>query len=347
MSQASPFQAKQLLGHDDTVREFTHAVAGKRVAHGWLFTGPRGVGKMTFAVQVARATLNAGPPSSLASLVDGFESMAGKLVTQGVHPDLRILSCDQESKKHIEVDDIRGLKNFFAHSAGSSAWRVAIIDAVDDMTRNAANAVLKILEEPPERCLIILINHNAGKVIDTIRSRSRALVFHDLDETTILDIVKTISPQTDANIIGAAAFLSNSSVGRALTLIDQGGLEHYKALMDALSAARQSNTSEMHAFGDFVAHRDAPERFALFIELLSDWLFRLTKAMQGISDFQVIFDTEHDLIEKLSPGMQHQQIFDLWDAIQHIGRETIALNLDKKQATLNCLTMVNALSKAR
>lgn len=339
----TPFRTQILLGHDETVKSFTQAVTGQRVAHGWLFTGPEGVGKMTFALLVARATLNAGPPSSPQDIQQSYDSLAGKLVSQAVHPDLRIISCEKEGKKHIEVDDIRELKNFFAHSAGSAGWRVAIIDSVDDMTRNAANALLKILEEPPAKCLIILISHNAGKVIDTIRSRSRKLVFHGLDEKTILTIVKSISPETDQNIIGAASFLSNASAGRALTLIDQGGLEHYKALMEAIVAINQSDIAQTHAFCDFVAHRDAPERFSLFIELLSDWLYRLTKVSRGLAEFQAIFETEHQLIEKYNRASGKQQIFDLWENIQDIGRETTALNLDKKQAALNCLTMVNAL----
>lgn len=332
-----------VLGQAKAIESFFAAVQTGRLAHGWIFSGRQGVGKMLFAMQVARATLADGPPKTREELEAGQLSAESQLVDQAAHPDLRVVAPDYDNnKKQIEVEQIRDLKNFFAHSSARSKWRVAIIDAVDDMTRNAANALLKILEEPPGNTLIILINHNQGRLISTIRSRCRILPFRELEEEVVAKQLLELCPEADEQTRAAAAFLASGSLADAIFLINHGGFEHYKAMVEAMIALSSRDVEPMHNFANYVASKDDPLRFSAFIALLSDMIVRIFKDAQGAQPYRPLFKGEHEYVASLAGALRTDELFAIWEDVQQKGRETNALNLDRKQAVMTCFTMINS-----
>lgn len=157
---------------------FLDAQARGRLHHAWLLCGPEGVGKATFAYRAARRLLGAAPDPARGLLGAAPNDPVCRQVASQSHPDLLVLERaveDGKTKKFIAVDDARRMPEFFSKAPGSAPFRVAIIDSVDEMNINAANAVLKTLEEPPERGVIFLVSHAPGKLLPTIRSRCRRL----------------------------------------------------------------------------------------------------------------------------------------------------------------------------
>ena len=175
-----PRDSLRLFGCDGAEQAFLAAMELGRLHHAWLLVGPEGVGKATFAYRAARRLLGARPAPALGPLGAEPEDPVFRQVAARAHPDLLVLERDDgegRARRSIPVEDARQLPEFFAKSPGRAAYRVAIIDTADDLTANAANAVLKTLEEPPARGVLFLVSHRPGALLPTMRSRCRRLVF--------------------------------------------------------------------------------------------------------------------------------------------------------------------------
>ena len=175
-----PRDASRMQGGEGVEAEFLSALERGRLHHAWLITGPEGVGKATFAFRAARRLLGARPAPEFGLLGADPEDPVFRQVAGRAHPDLLTLERedpDGKARRSIPVEEARELPEFFSKSPGRAAYRVAIIDAADDLTPSAANAVLKTLEEPPPRGVLFLITHQPGALLPTIRSRCRRLAF--------------------------------------------------------------------------------------------------------------------------------------------------------------------------
>src|SRR5512143_2664219 len=220
------------FGHGDAERTLLGAYKGGRIPHAWLIGGPPGVGKATLALRLARFVLAHPDPwapevqkaTSLA--VDADQPVARRIAAQA-QGDLLVIERvinEQTGKLYtvIRVDDVRRTVAFFGSTAGEGGWRICIVDAVDDLQREGANALLKILEEPPERSLLLLISHAPGRELPTIRSRCRRLLLRPLETA---DVVRALAAATgraadDAELKEATA-TSDGSVARALSFLDE------------------------------------------------------------------------------------------------------------------------------
>ncbi|MFL6829614.1 MAG: AAA family ATPase, partial [Sphingomicrobium sp.] len=169
-----------IWGQDRAVEQFTSAWASRKLHHAWLLAGPKGVGKASFAHAAARRVLAdaAGPASALPGVTTDDAHPMVRLVEAGSHPDMRRLERLVNEKtgnlaRNISVDQVRGLAELFDLSPAMSDWRVVIIDSVDELEASGANALLKMLEEPPPNTLFFLVSHAPGRLLPTIRSRCR------------------------------------------------------------------------------------------------------------------------------------------------------------------------------
>ncbi len=346
-----PRLTRALVGHHAAQQSFLSSLQGGRLPHAWLLSGPKGVGKASFAYLVARAILAAqkvqditdlSPPQDNATYRDAYEA-ASRLLEDSVHPDLHILKRRYNEKTgkfrgDITVEETRSMKNAFSMSAAQGGWRVAIIDSIDEMNRNGVNALLKLIEEPPEKCLFLIVCHYPGRVLDTIRSRCRVLPFNALQEAELQQIIGNKLASVDANEAAAAAFLADGSVGRALSLAEFGGFDLYREMIGVLEQLPRLDVERLHALaGRFGARSDAAS-FQLFCYLFSGWLHRIVRCQATGAVYQPVFEGEAELAARLIGGqLPLEPAVALWENTQQQIRQVEALNLDKKQAVMDWL----------
>ena len=336
-----PRLTRILTGHAKPQADFLAALNGGRMPHAWLLTGPKGVGKASFAYLAARLVLSGG---SATAMSPALESDDAHLVEEGAHPDLFVLKRDynpktQKFRGDIPAEAARDLRQSFNLSAGRGGWRVAIIDSIDELNRYGVNALLKLIEEPPEKCLFLIICHNPGRLLDTIRSRCRMLSFNALDESDLQSIVHGRLEGSDPNEVAASAFLAQGSAGYALMLSEEGGFDLYREMIGVLETAPQLDVEKLHGLAGRFGARAVPEQFAIFCFLLLGWLHRYVRFASTGAGFQPVFEGEEALVNRLlGDGLGVEPFVALWEKVEQDSRAVEALNLDKKQAVLEWMT---------
>jgi DNA polymerase-3 subunit delta' len=261
-----------LFGHDSAVAAFRDALDSGRLHHAWLVSGPEGVGKALFATKAALRVLAQGQ-GSLGSL--GLDvpddHPAARLVAAGSHPDLMRLerlakesSSTGELARSISVDQVRSLQRLFNTTASLSAWRAVIVDSIDDLERNAANALLKNLEEPPPSSVFFLVSHSPERLLPTIRSRCRLLRLSRLDDDSMSSALRAALPDADEREIRELAVAGNGSPGRALAWrgLDIAGLD--RAMVELLREGDPAN-ARRSALAQSLALKSAQPRYEAFL----------------------------------------------------------------------------------
>jgi DNA polymerase-3 subunit delta' len=276
-----------IVGQDKAVGQFASAWAGRKLHHAWLLAGPRGVGKATFAHAAARRVLAdaAGRPVDLPGVEAPDDHPIVKLVDAGSHPDMRWLKRLVNEKtgnlnRNIKIEQIRELGEFMALSAALSDWRVAVIDSVDDLEGPSANALLKMLEEPPPNTLFFLVSHAPGRLLPTIRSRCRRLQFDPLDDAAMTSILEVHSSGLNEAERKRIASMSFGSAGRALAFAELGLA---KLEEQALAILRQGDPTNARRseLATELGKKAAAERYAAFLELAPSLIAREARALRG------------------------------------------------------------------
>ncbi|PWR25906.1 DNA polymerase III subunit delta' [Zavarzinia aquatilis] len=343
-----------LIGHEEAERVLLDAVQGGKLHHAWLITGPRGIGKATLGYRFARflfahgldapVDMFGGPPQPLQQSPD---DPLFRRIAAGSHPDLVTLEREENPRTkalrdEIVVDQVRDLAGFFAMTPAEGGFRVAIIDAIDEMNRNAANALLKLLEEPPPRSLLILIAHAPGRLLPTIRSRCRRLALRPLPEAEVGTIVNRLAPGLPADEVRGLCRLADGSPGRALALQAAGGLKHYRALGDLLAplARRQGlDIKAVNALADRFAGREGGDLFRLTFELLGLWLVRMIRlAATGSIDEAMV--GEGAAMRALGAAARLERWSEVWEKINALAARAEAVNLDRRQVLVAALGLI-------
>lgn len=362
-----PREVSHLVGQEEAQVEMARAFASGRCPHAWLITGPQGIGKATLAYRFARYVLKNGtgeggevdagpglfgdelpaaPPSDLG--VDP-EDPVFRRVANGSHADLFVVERAFDEKRgryrtEIVIDDVRGIGSFFGMTSGEGGWRVVIVDSADEMNRNAANALLKVLEEPPARCLLLLVSHNPGRLLPTIRSRCRQLVCKPLDDATLgAEIAKSIDNLSEENAARLAR-LAEGSLGRAHALSGEGGLELFDSLINLLAGLPRLDGTRLQSFTDKFARSGQEAAFQTLTELLAGFLNRLIVATSG-GGTRATDGREAELINRLSETANLERWLAVWDNSRHLFDRTTAVNLDRKQVLLTVFLDVEAAAR--
>lgn len=276
-----------IIGQDRALEQFTGAWDSRKVHHAWLLAGPSGVGKASFARAAARRVLAeaAGPPFDLRGLNTPDEHPMVKLIDAGSHPDMRWLERLPREKgeglaRNISVAQIRDLGQFFTLTPAFSPWRVAVIDTLDELESAAANALLKILEEPPPNTIFFLVSHAPGRLLPTIRSRCRRLQFEALDDEAMTSILEQEVPTLARPERERIIAMSGGSAGRAVAFaeLDLAKLEDAAGKImrqgDPTNALRSDLATEL-------GKKNAADRYGAFLDVTPSLIAKRARDLTG------------------------------------------------------------------
>jgi DNA polymerase III subunit delta' len=340
-----PRETPELVGHEAAETAFLGAYNAQRLPHAWLLAGPAGIGKATFAYRAARFLLaaqpeasglfgDAAPPATLAMPAD---HPVFRLVAAGAHPDLLVVerAWDEKRKRlrrEIVVDDARAIAGFLHLTPSQGSWRIVIVDGVDEMNRNAANALLKVLEEPPKRAVLLLTCETPGRLIPTIRSRCRMLHMNPLPQDIVLEAIHRAMPGLDPGEATSLAQLAGGSIGRALTLAAQDGLAVQRGLFKLLDGLPRLSAESLHAFADKLVRGEA-----IGFGLLADLLPRAVAeaAMLALGREPVASDAERATLVRLAARRGPAHWAELWRRLGQLFAAADGIELDKKAVVLD------------
>jgi DNA polymerase-3 subunit delta' len=276
-----------IVGQDRAVDQFASAWASRKIHHAWLLGGSKGVGKASFARAAARRVLaeGAGPSFDLSGLDSPEDHPMVRLISAGSHPDMRWLERLPKDKadglaRNISVDQVRGLSEFLTLTPAFSPWRVAVIDTVDELETSGANALLKILEEPPSNTIFFLVSHAPGRLLPTIRSRCRRLDFQTLEVDAMTSILDREAPELSGTERGQIIAMSGGSAGRALAFAE---LSLAKLEDAALTIIRQGDPTNAlrSALANELGKKAAADRYGAFLDLAPSLIARRARGLTG------------------------------------------------------------------
>ena len=316
-----PREAAALFGHAEAERTLLDAYRSGRIPHAWLIAGEPGIGKATLAFRMARFVLAHPDPAAAAvqkakSLAVPPDHPAARRVASQSHSDLLVLERVINEKTgrlftQIRVEDVRRTVSFFGSTAAEGGWRIVIVNTVDELGNEGDNALLKVLEEPPPRSLLLLVTHSPGRVIPTIRSRCRLLMLRPLEADDVARAAAhALDDKPDDADIRAAAEAAEGSVARALMFLEGPALELRQRIVGLLDGLPQVDGRALHALADKLAGVDAAPLTA-FMDTVNSWLSA-----------------------QLAPLPQDKarmaRLAEAWETINQAGRDTEEYNLDRK-----------------
>ncbi|MGI9409965.1 MAG: DNA polymerase III subunit delta' [Hyphomicrobiaceae bacterium] len=345
-----PRETAKLFGHGEAQAEFASAFASGRLHHGWIVTGAEGIGKATLAYQLARYVLSADQERSWSDDQGiGYRegSTADRQVRSLSHPALLVIrrSYDIRNKRlptQISVDEVRRLKGFLTHKAGNDAWRVVIVDRTEELTLNAANALLKSLEEPPPRAVFLLVAAEPGRLLATIRSRCRLLPLQPLANEELVPAATQAVAESDLDleVTGDDAQMlaaAGGSVRRFLELSSGDGGEISSFVDRLLAAGGRPDWQARHALAERLAATAAQQNYEMFFHVLFERLGRLIRVRAGGSGSEAERQRSMQLI---SPDGLATWV-DLWETLQREKLDIQTLNLDRASFLLDAMARID------
>ena len=312
-----------------------------KLPHAWIIGGGRGIGKATLAYHFARMLLADSLTPSLTlplaggdkkgfSLAEERNSGVFRRIAAGSHTDLLVIEPaydekKEETKREITVEEARRIGEFLALTPGESDWRVVIIDSADDLNTNAANAILKILEEPPARAVLLLISHNPGKLLPTIRSRCRRLQLKPLSEQEYKQVMRIAAPDLKEAQLQQLGEMSNWSPGMACEYHTRGALEWYDKLIALL---KTPDALSLHRFCDSFSGKQSHANWRMVTQLILHLLAQLAAGEKGRTP------EEEDCLQWLRPIRGRAAWAALWERAQAQFSLAERAHLDYKTALM-------------
>ncbi len=320
-----------LVGHTDAAAALDEAIRAGRVHHAWLITGPEGIGKATLAYRFARHLL---APAGVSP--DAPESPVFRRVAAATHADLLTVGRAWDDKRkrlraEIVVDDVRAVADFLRLTPAEGGWRVVVVDGAEHLNRNAANALLKVLEEPPPRAVLLLACAAPGRLLPTIRSRCRHLRLMPLTPGQTDEVLTLALPDMAAEERAGLAALAAGSPGRAVALAEEGGVAIAGMVANVLRDVPRVTALRAYEVADKLARSD--HGYSTFMDLLRAAISRAVReAARGQGD---------PAQQRLAATRPLAEWGDLWQALTRLQDETERFNLDKRHAIVSGLDLLN------
>lgn len=349
-----PAAATDLFGHDAAEQRLLEAWTSGRMPHAWLFAGPPGIGKATLAFRLAKFVLSGGgegagglfgealPPTSLA--VDPDNATA-RLVAAEAHPDLKILRRKPNDRgvmsSVIRVDDVRAFESSLHLKTSGGGWRVAIVDEAERMNTNAENALLKILEEPPAKTLIIIVSNALNAMLPTTRSRCRRLMLSPLTDDAVAGLVGRAHPELPQRDLDLVLRLAEGSPGRAIEFVEAGGADLYRNVAKVLGELPEVNGENLHALAGSWGGRKPKEGesdpFRTGTDLFLRWIDRAIRAANDAPGIAEIVPGDLEAGRAFIQSIGVEAAFRRREAVRRLIRLESALNLDRKQVLIDAV----------
>jgi DNA polymerase-3 subunit delta' len=335
-----PPEAQQdWYGSEEAERAMRSAYLGGQLHHAWLITGGKGIGKATLAFRFARYILANPDPSGLppaGSMAVDPDNRTARQIAAGAHPDLLVLRrpWDDQTKRHrteLTVGEVRRIRSFFGSTAGNEGWRICIVDTADDLNISAANALLKMLEEPPARGLFLLVANQPGQLLPTIRSRCRRLDLKPLPPDAVRAALRIHDGNSTERDLAAA--LSGGSLRRAIQFLESDGAATYRAFSELAAQLPDVDYRGVHELADAVTVKGQDDAFDGFLGLVDDWLSRRVRHRPEPAG-------------PLAPAVEAASLASwasVWEKVREAALQAETLNLDRKQVVLQVfMALANA-----
>ena len=345
---SEPQTMTELFGHDDTEKEILEVWNSGRFPHALIFAGPEGIGKETLAFRLARFLLaeegnqdggglfGEDVSAPITSLEISEDNPVARRISSGGHADLRVIQreVDEKTKKiksEIAVKSVRKIAPFLHKTAAEGGWRIVIVNEADKLNRSGQNALLKILEEPPEKALLILVSNKPGAFLPTIRSRCRLFALQSLSTENIEKLLLRQFPDLSPMDSKSLAEMGEGSIGRAIELQESGGLELFQQVLDILKQLPVFDWEELHK----LSAKQSDDNYKTFMSLLVWWVERLVRSQgRGIMPSEII-PGDVAVITKLLELYSPKKLLKIRDEISYLIEQTDRSRLDKKQTVLN------------
>lgn len=354
-----PEKATICVGHEQQEKHFLDLFNHDAIPHAVIFSGLKGIGKTTFAFRLARFLLKHGKTVETQNALFGDQGLPQNATTLDVDPSdpvfARVASGGHADMLHIhrefdatknkqdtslKVDNLRRIEHFLRKTASEGGWRIVLVEDADTMNRNAQNAILKILEEPPPKVLIVLITHRPGVLIPTIKSRSRTVKFNPLDERSLNELLQKKDMILSIEEMQIVTDMSEGSFGRALKIVEEGGITTLSKITDILSSYPKWRWYEIHQIANRLGPSAQDREYKLFVETLI-WIFRkivFIKAQgQNTLPKYLGFPAMEDYFNQ-TPLEKMLEIADNLNA--HFSRTDFS-NLDRKDAVRHAFTVIH------
>jgi DNA polymerase-3 subunit delta' len=327
-----PRETTDLFGHRDAEMALLNAYRSGRIPHAWLIGGAQGIGKATLAYRMARFVLAHHDPFAAAVQradglhVDSADPVARRVAAEA-HGGLLVLQRTANDKgvmrTVITVDETRETIAFFGSTAAAEGWRICIVDTVDELNPNAANALLKTLEEPPRQSLFLLISHAPGRVLPTILSRCRRLPLRPLAKADVIQAAsRAIGLASDDASLLDATEAAEGSVARALTLLGGDAVKLHHKTAALLATLPRIDPRELHALGDALGGSDKVA-LATFIDSIDRWIGARLRTEDPNAD-----------LPRLA------RLAEVWEKINRAARDTAEYNLERKPLVFSVFGML-------
>lgn len=349
------------LGHETCEQHILDLYNNKRMPHGLVLSGPEGIGKSTFAFRLARFLLSRreADPGQESLFGGGEENVQAQTMTLGEnhahiiarvasagHSDLLTIERLMDERKGtqkdgVEVSEVRRVAPFLRKTAAEADWRVVIIDDADTMNINAQNALLKILEEPPERVVLILITHRIGALIPTIRSRTQAFHFAPLDKVVMKELLAKQGHAPNNDEFEALYELSEGSIGRALSLLDDGGLDVMSKILMMFEQYPQWKPAQIHTLSEDIARGTQAQSYKVFESILL-WVAAALVKSKARHVALPAGPLSKEVFEALKNKMSLEELVKICDNLTEHFETVRRANLDKRQSVLQAFSYFGA-----
>ena len=319
-----PRDTTALFGHHAAEQTLLDAYRGGRIPHAWLMSGAQGIGKATLAYRMARFVLaNSDPLSAKVQAATTLEidplHPVTRQVASGAHGGLLVLERTVNEKgvmpTFVAVGEVRKTVPFFGSTAAVDGWRVCIVDTVDEMNANAANALLKVLEEPPQRSLFLLLSSSPARLLPTIQSRCRKLALRPLAIDDVIHAAALAGGfEENDPLLEEAAGAAEGSVSRAINLLGGGALKLHQRTAALLDTLPHVDPRELHALGDALGGNDRAI-LAAFVDSVDRWVGEQMRSDGANANANL-------------PRLA--RLAEVWEKINRAARETESYNLERK-----------------